>query len=632
MTVWVVRACQDDAVEQQMLEQHCIFLPVDDVAVDFSGLDRRALYQEVTAALESSNDPSRASVVTRAAEKFIHEIQLDDWVVLPSRIDKTVLHIGKVAADYTFDLSRQLPHSRRVVWQVCHLPRAVMQPEILKALNALSDIFQVRQGNVQAYLEDLANNDWKPLPNQSRSSGDSTEPTAMLADDNTDPLSVDSLDPPNPVTPSSPGWDVLAEQAAIEQQPIRAQRLLYAIGLVTVLLITWSALAQIDTVTRGQGKVIPSRQIQVIGSQDGGVITEILVRQGDAVRKGDLLLKLDQTRSQATLGEKRAELRGLRVKAARLEAMLNEVPFTPTTSMLSNSPTVVQEERRLFESRLQEMEVQRDIARQQLVQRREELAELTAREAQLERELELAQEELTTTRPMIASGAVSEVEILRLEREVNKAEGELKQTRAQLQRVEASIVEAEGKIEGVRLEFENESREQLTETLTRINALAEMAEGLSDRVRQTNLVAPVTGTIKQLYYNTVGGVVLPGRDIVELVPADDTLLVEVKIRPQDIAFIAPGQAANVKVTAYDFVVYGGLDGRVEQIGADTVVDEEGNAFYEVTVRTETVDFGSDKPIIPGMTVEVDIVTGKKTVLSYIMKPVLRAHQRALSER
>ena len=497
---------------------------------------------------------------------------------------------------------------------------------------SLFDIFQVRQGDVQAYLEDLANNDWKPLPNQSRSSGDNTEPTAMLGDDNTDPLSVDSLDPRNPVTPSSPGWDVLAEQAAIEQQPIRAQRLLYAIGLVTVLLITWSALAQIDTVTRGQGKVIPSRQIQVIGSQDGGVITEILVRQGDAVRKGDLLLKLDQTRSQATLGEKRAELRGLRVKAARLEAMLNEAPFTPTTSMLSNSPTVVQEERRLFESRLQEMEVQRDIARQQLVQRREELAELTAREAQLERELELAQEELTTTRPMIASGAVSEVEILRLEREVNKAEGELKQTRAQLQRVEASIVEAEGKIEGVRLEFENESREQLTETLTRVNALAEMAEGLSDRVRQTNLVAPVTGTIKQLYYNTVGGVVLPGRDIVELVPADDTLLVEVKIRPQDIAFIAPGQAANVKVTAYDFVVYGGLDGRVEQIGADTVVDEEGNAFYEVTVRTETVDFGSDKPIIPGMTVEVDIVTGKKTVLSYIMKPVLRAHQRALSER
>ncbi len=632
MTVWVLKACQDDAVERQMLEQHRVFLPFDDVAVDFSGLDRRALYQVVTATLETSSDPARASVVTRAAEKFIHEMQLDDWVVLPSRIDKTVLHIGKVAADYAFDEASDLPHSRRVVWQACHLPRAVMRSEILNALNALSDIFQVRRGDVQTYFSQLAENDWKPLSPSLDTDGHATEPTASLQDHDISESAVGGVELPGPVTPSSPGWDVLAEQAAIEQQPIRAQRLLYAMALVTVLLIVWSALAQIDTVTRGQGKVIPSRQIQVIGSQDGGVITEILVRQGDAVRKGDLLLKLDQTRSRATLGEKRAELRGLRVKAERLEAMLNEQPFTPTTAMLSNSPTVVQQERRLYESRLQEMEVQRDIAQQQLIQRREELSELTAREAQLDRELELAQEELTSTRPMIASGAVSEVEILRLEREVNKAEGELKQTRAQLQRVEASIAEAEGKIVGVKLEFENESREQLTETLTRINALAEMAEGLSDRVRQTNLVAPVTGTIKQLYYNTVGGVVLPGRDIVELVPADDTLLVEVKIRPQDIAFIAPGQAANVKVTAYDFVVYGGLDGRVEQIGADTVVDEEGNAFYEVTVRTETVDFGSDKPIIPGMTVEVDIVTGKKTVLSYLMKPVLRAHQRALSER
>jgi len=162
--------------------------------------------------------------------------------------------------------------------------------------------------------------------------------------------------------------------------------------------------------------------------------------------------------------------------------------------------------------------------------------------------------------------------------------------------------------------------------------LERAAEGLSDRVRQTNLTAPVAGTINQLYYNTVGGVVLAGRDIIELVPLDDTLLLEVRIRPQDIGFMAPGQAANVKVTAYDFVVYGGLEGTVEQIGADTVLDEDGNAFYEVTVRTEAADFGPDKPIIPGMTVEVDILTGQKTVLAYLMKPVLRARQRALSER
>jgi len=320
------------------------------------------------------------------------------------------------------------------------------------------------------------------------------------------------------------------------------------------------------------------------------------------------------------------------VKVGRLQAMVDGEPFVPTEAMLRDSPEVVRQEQQLFQSSLDELHVQQEIARQQLTQRREEMSELVARESQLAVELDLADEELTKTRPMIASGAVSEVEILRLQREVNRAEGELKQTRAQIQRVGAAISEAEGKLEGVRLKFINGARGELTDTVSRINALNEAAQGLSDRVRQTNLVSPVAGTIKQLFYNTVGGVVLPGRDIVELVPADDTLLVEVQVKPQDIAFLAPEQVATVKVTAYDFVVYGGLRGRVEQIGADTVVDPEGKAFYEVTVRTEKADFGDDKPIMPGMTVEVDILTGKKTVLSYLMKPVLRAHQRALSEQ
>ena len=427
-------------------------------------------------------------------------------------------------------------------------------------------------------------------------------------------------------------WDVLAEQALIEQEPLRAKRLLYGIAGAVLLLVFWAAIAEIDTVTRGQGKVIPSRQLQVIGSQDGGVITEILVREGDSVQKGQLLLKLDQTRSLATLGESRAELAGSTVRAARLRAVVDDTAFQPTTKMLADAPDIVSQEMHLYRSTLDELGVQQDIASQQLTQRREELSELVARESQLDTELELASRELFTTRPMIASGAVSEVEVLRLEREVNKADGELKQTRAQLERVKASIAEAQGKLRGVKLEFVNEAREQLADTVNRINALTEATQGLSDRVRQTNLTSPVNGTIKQLFYNTEGGVVLPGRDIIELVPADDTLLVEVRVRPQDIAFLAPGQVANVKVTAYDFVVYGGLKGKVEQIGADTVVDEEGNAFYEVRVRTENAEFGVDKPIIPGMTVEVDILTGKRTILAYLMKPVLRAHQRALSER
>ena len=432
--------------------------------------------------------------------------------------------------------------------------------------------------------------------------------------------------------PDSIGWELSAEQAILEQEPLRAKRLLYGIASVVILLVAWAYVAEVDTVTRGQGKVIPSRQVQILGSQDGGVITDIMVREGDLVAKGQLLIKLDPTRSNSSLGENRAQLIGLQVKAARLSALAGGVLFQPTAEMISVAPDVVKEEQQLYQSNLAELSVQQRIADQQLTQRREELNELTARESQLATEYRLADQELSGTRPMLASGAVSEVEILRLEREVNKAKGELQQTRAQIDRVQASIVEAQEKLLGIDLEFANNAREQLTDTVTQINALSEVAAGLSDRVRQTNLVSPVAGTIKQLLFNTLGGIVLPGRDVIELIPADDTLLVEVRIRPQDIGFLAPGQEANVKVTAYDFVVYGGLEGRVEQIGADTVLDEEGNAFYEVTVRTRSADLGADKPIIPGMTVEVDVLTGKKTVLAYLLKPVLRARQRALSER
>lgn len=435
-----------------------------------------------------------------------------------------------------------------------------------------------------------------------------------------------------PVTSKMLGWSELADRAAIEEEPLRARGILYGIAAVTVLLLAWASFAEIDTVTRGQGKVIPSRQVQVVGSQDGGVIREILVREGARVNKGDLLLRLDQTRSQATLGENRAELQGLSIKAARLRAMIDGEAFAPDESMLAAAPDIVAQELQLYESRIRGLEGEQEIAMQQLAQRTEELAELIARESQLTTEQRLARQELDFTQPMVASGAVSEVEILRLQREVNRAGGELAQTQAQAKGVTAAMAEARQRMDSVRIEFANEASEQLTDTLTRIKGLREAGEGLSDRVQQTNVVAPVTGTVKQLFYNTIGGVVLPGRDIIELVPADDTLLLEVRVRPQDIAFLAPGQRANVKVTAYDFVVYGGLEGRVEQIGADTVLDEEGNAFYEVSVRTDKADFGPESPIIPGMTVEADVISGKKTILAYLMKPVLRAHQRALSER
>jgi adhesin transport system membrane fusion protein len=570
------------------------------------------------------DDQALASEV-QVAWAFTHWLSVEDTVIVASRDPDESISVARIGSRCQYESEAAgSAHFCEVQWIAQDIDRSIIHSEVASVFLAGGDFFQLRREADLAHIEVISLNDWEPLPTHLHYAGRISvdNPVAGLADN---PLK-------NSKSNHETVWELMAEEAILDQEPLKTRRLLYAIALSVVVMIVWATFAEVDIVTRGQGKVIPSRQVQILGSQDGGVITEILVREGDLVQQGELLLKLDQTRSQSNLGENMAERSGLIVRAARLRAMVDGQPFEPSQVMLTETADIVYQEQQLYDSRLEELEVQKGIARQQLKQRREELRELGVRRGQLGRELELATEELSRTTPMIESGAVSPVEVLRLQREVNKAEGELKQTRAQLSRVSASISEAEGKLAGVDLEFSNGVREQLADTVNRINALTEAGAGLSDRVRQTNLLSPVTGTIKQLLYNTVGGIVLPGRDIVELIPADDSLLVEVRVRPQDIAFMAPGQVANVKVTAYDFVVYGGLEGKVEQIGADTVLDEEGNAFYEVSVRTTTVAFGKDQPIIPGMTVEVDILTGKKTIMAYLMKPVLRAQQRSLSER
>lgn len=427
-------------------------------------------------------------------------------------------------------------------------------------------------------------------------------------------------------------WNADVNRAFVEQQPLRVHSLLYTIGVVVVVLILWSAWAEIDEVTRGEARVIPSQQVQIIQSQDGGVVKEILIREGDIVEQGQLLISLDQTRSESMLRESRAELLGLRAKVERLNAVVDDQPYEPSEELQRLIPNILDQETRLYRDNLARLTAIRNIAEEQLTQRKQELTELQARRTQLSRSLELSTRELNVTRPLVSSGAVSEVEILRLERDTSNISGELEQTKAQIEKSRSSISEAQNSKREVELSFFNELREDLSATIARVNALEESSTGLTDRVNQTLVKSPVKGTIKRLYFNTVGGVVLPGREIVEIVPLDDTLLLEAKIQPRDIAFLRPGQEAMVKFTAYDFVVYGGLKGTVERIGADTIIDEEGNAYYNVRVRT-TESFNSDEmPIIPGMVAEVDILTGKKTILAYLMKPVLRAKQYALTER
>jgi len=415
----------------------------------------------------------------------------------------------------------------------------------------------------------------------------------------------------------------------------RAQTLVRWALLVVMALIVWASLAKVDEVTKGDAKVIPSKQLQVIQSFDGGVVTEILVKEGQVVDAGQLLLKVDETRATSGVRESAAQSFALKTKLARLKALADNESFVPPVAAKANAEEqhVIDEERQLYDNKRNELHAMISINEQQLAQREQELNEMQARRDAAARTLELSQQELNKTRPLLATGAVSEVDVLRLERDVNRSKGDRDQATAQIARAKASISEAHRKIEETELAFRNEARRDLSDVLGRLNALNEGAVALADKVDKATVKSPVRGRVQRLLANTVGGVVSPGKDIVEIVPLDDSLVLEAKVQPRDIAFIHPGQAATVKFTAYDFGIYGGLDATVENISPDTVTDERGqNTYYVVRVKTTKINFSDKMPIIPGMTAEVDILTGKKTVMSYLLKPVLKAHSYALRER
>ncbi len=427
-------------------------------------------------------------------------------------------------------------------------------------------------------------------------------------------------------------WAEDAAFAHLQQEPLRARALINYALITVALLIIWASFAEVDEVTRGEGRVIPSSQLQVVQAVDGGVVEEINVRAGQLVERGQILLRIDPTRFVSNLRENQAQYLALRAKAERLQAMIDGKPFEPSAELLEQVPDIVAQQLAQYSSARAELQAQVSIAEEQLTQRMQELAEAQARYNQASRSYDLTLQEYKVTKPLIASGAVSEVDILRLERDVSNLKGERNQAAAQIKRLNAAIAEAKRKVSEVTLVTRNRSSNELSETLAKLSSLTEGSRALEDRVAKAEVRAPLRGTVKQLLVNTVGGVVQPGTELLEIVPLDDALFLEAKILPKDIAFLHPDQAAIVKFTAYDYAIYGGLDAVVEQIGADTIIDEKGNAYYNVRVRTLETSLGEDLPIIPGMVAQVDVLTGKKTILNYLLKPVLRARANALSER
>ncbi|MEM7042301.1 MAG: HlyD family type I secretion periplasmic adaptor subunit [Pseudomonadota bacterium] len=414
-----------------------------------------------------------------------------------------------------------------------------------------------------------------------------------------------------------------------------AHILLFTIILFFVLFIAWASFATLDEVTRGEGRVIPSSQVQVVQNLEGGIVADIRVREAHIVEAGDILLRIENVKAASELRGGRQRYLALLGSIARLQAEIEErgIDFPP--EIMAEARRVAIDETALFSARQAALQSELEILRSQANQKDQEVAELETRLLQLERSAALAADELEITEPLAAKRVVSKVDLLRLKRQVNDLQGELESTRLSLPRLKLAQREAHRRIEERFLNFRAEVQRELNTVQTEAESLAEAIAADSDRVKRTDVRSPVRGTIKSLLVNTIGGVVQPGQDLVEIVPLEDTLLVEAQIRPADIAFLRPDQPAVVKVTAYDYAVYGGLDAEVETISADSITDDRGEHFFRVRVRTTSgsLDKGGEPlPIIPGMTTQIDILTGQKTVMDYLMKPILRIRDEAFRER
>ncbi len=386
-----------------------------------------------------------------------------------------------------------------------------------------------------------------------------------------------------------------ARTAVMGDRVAGANLLLWSITTGLIALVVWASRAELEEVTKGSGKVIPSSSLQTIQNLEGGILSEIRVREGLRVAKGDVLVRIDDTLTQSSFREDLARQEALMASYARLQAEAEDAPEPAFPDDLTRKrPDLIERERRLFQERTKDLSGQR-----------------TA----LSESLRLARQELDLTIPLVEREVMPKVDQIRLERQV---------------------VELEGELNKLTTGFRREAWEQANKALAEIEQLEEKLSGGEDRVQRTIVRSPTSGTVNHLHIKTIGGVIQPGEAIVDIVPDDDTLLVEAKIRPSDIAFIRPDQEATVKFTAYDFALYGGLKGRVEHISADTIQDEiDQEHYYIVKVRNRAgklVKDGEELPIIPGMIAEVDVLTGKRTVLQYLLKPFHRMRHNALRER
>lgn len=408
------------------------------------------------------------------------------------------------------------------------------------------------------------------------------------------------------------------------------------IWLFTILaFIVWASLAEIDEITRGDGDVIPYGQNQVIQNLEGGIVDSILVSEGEIVKVDQVILKINNAKSSSTSRTNEMKFEELEAKQRRLYAESNGLEFGEIKTDDPKLLTQIVLNRKLYNSNKLEFTAKDNSLIEQISQRKQEYKEAEARIRSLKKSLEFVTEEIAMTAPMVREGVKSKVDFLKLKREANGIENDIQSAQLSLPRLKSAIEEYKNKREESKQLFINTAKGELNEVSAEIQRLKMQQIALSDQVDRTMVKSPVEGIVQKLFVHTVGGVIKPGDDLVEIVPTNKKLYLEIKIKPSDIAFIHPGAEAKIKISAYDFAIHGGLVGKVVSISPDTITDKKDNTFYLIHVETEKNYLGTKEHplnIIPGMMASVDIVTGKKTVMQYILKPILKSKQYVFTER
>ena len=424
--------------------------------------------------------------------------------------------------------------------------------------------------------------------------------------------------------------------AAARMKPHYATNLmLVTVTALVGFFLFWASVSEIEEITRGEGQVVPSSEIQIVQSLEGGILAELLVAEGDLVEQGDVLMRISDIFFSSEERGVQARSWRLQAKRARLIGESSGIAPVIPDELAQHAAEIVENEMALYHSRQRELANAKAIFDDNIARAQAQIAETGAQIRRLENNRTLLNQELAITSEMVRQRAVPRLEEIRLQREVSDINGQLAANREKLVGLRAELSAAQKERADQEDRFRTQALGELNDVQTEIRQLEENLKSAEDRVFRTELRAPVTGIVNNVALRTIGGVVEPAQRLVEIVPVDDELKIIARVRPSDIAFLRPGQPVNVKISAYDPQIYGSLSGRLTRIGAGSITDHQGEPYFEIEARTERSHLGTDDyplPITPGMVAETEIITGKRTIMTYLLKPVLRARERALRER